>query len=143
MPAFTIDVIGLPVPQGSLTPRGDGRGLRYPNEATLKPWRHTIMAELNAAKPDDWNPLAPVTISCTFRFPRNKGHLNKSGELLPSAPEHKMTAPDLDKLARAVGDSLQQSGLLMNDSQITGINASKRWALMSESPGLLLTVITL
>jgi Holliday junction resolvase RusA-like endonuclease len=78
----------------------------------------------------------------TFRFPRNKGHFNRHGALLPSAPAYKATKPDLDKCARAVFDSIEQAGLILNDSQIISVNASKRWALADEGPGVLLTIIS-
>lgn len=37
----------------------------------------------------------------------------------------KTTQPDLDKLLRAVFDSLRQGGLLLDDAQITEVHASK------------------
>jgi Holliday junction resolvase RusA-like endonuclease len=140
--AFTCNVIGLPVSQGSLVARGFGPGLRYQNDASLKLWRHMIISEVRDAKPEGWNPRAAVSLALTFRFPRNKGHFNKRGDLLPSAPEHKATKPDLDKCARAVFDSLEQAGLILNDSQIICVNASKRWTQADEAPGVLLTVIS-
>jgi Holliday junction resolvase RusA-like endonuclease len=140
--AFTCNVIGLPVSQGSLVARGFGPGLRYQNDASLKLWRHMVISEVRDAKPEGWNPRAAVSCTMTFRFPRNKGHFNRHGALLPSAPAHKATKPDLDKCARAVFDSLEQAGLILNDSQIISVNAEKRWALPDESPGVLLTVIS-
>ena len=38
---------------------------------------------------------------------------------------HKTTAPDLDKLLRAVGDSLQAGGLIADDAAIASITATK------------------
>jgi hypothetical protein len=140
--AFTCNVIGLPVSQGSLVARGFGPGLRYQNDASLKLWRHMVISEVRDAKPEGWNPRAAVALTLTFRFPRNKGHFNRHGALLPSAPAYKATKPDLDKCARAVFDSLEQAGLILNDSQIIAVNASKRWALADEAPGVLLTVIS-
>lgn len=140
--AFTCNVIGLPVSQGSLVARGFGPGLRYQNDASLKLWRHMVISEVRDAKPEGWNPRAAVALTLTFRFPRNKGHFNRHGVLLPSAPAYKATKPDLDKCARAVFDSLEQAGLILNDSQIIAVNASKRWALADEAPGVLLTVIS-
>ena len=139
---FTCNVIGLPVSQGSLVSRRNGQGLRYQNDASLKLWRHMVITEARAACPAGWNQSAPISCSMTFRFPRNKGHLNRHGALVPAAPEFKSTKPDLDKCARAVFDSLEQAGLILNDSQIISVNASKRWALTNESPGVLLTVIS-
>jgi Holliday junction resolvase RusA-like endonuclease len=144
MSAFTIDVIGLPVSQGSLVSNGQGRGLRYPNDAALKAWRHMIIALIHEARPKDWQPGLPVSITATFRFPRPTSHFGTGrnlGCLKPTAPDWKTTKPDLDKTLRAVGDSLEQAGLISGDQQIVGINAAKRYVVQNEAPGLLLTVI--
>ena len=140
--SLTCNVIGLPVSQGSLVARGFGPGLRYQNDASLKLWRHMVISEVRAARPEGWNQRAAVSCTMTFRFPRNKGHFNRHGALLPSAPAYKATKPDLDKCARAVFDSIEQAGLILNDSQIISVNASKRWALADEGPGVLLTIIS-
>jgi Holliday junction resolvase RusA-like endonuclease len=146
MAALTIDVHGLPVPQGSLVPNPSGRGLRYANDASLKAWRQSIIAQVIEARPKGWDPTRPISISTTFRFPRPVNHFSvsraKRGHLVPAAPEHKTTKPDTDKLIRAVGDSLEQSGLIIGDQQIISINAHKRFVVGDESPGLLLTVIS-
>jgi Holliday junction resolvase RusA-like endonuclease len=145
MSAFTIDVIGIPASQGSLVSNGHGRGLRYPNEVTLKAWRHMIIVQVQAAKPKGWQPTAPISITATFRFPRPANHYGTGrnrGQLTPSAPDWKTTKPDLDKTLRAVGDSLEQAGLILGDQQIVGINAAKRFTTNDEAPGLLLTVIS-
>jgi Holliday junction resolvase RusA-like endonuclease len=140
--SLTCNVIGLPVSQGSLVARGFGPGLRYQNDASLKLWRHMVISEVRAARPEGWNQRAAVSCTMTFRFPRNKGHFNRHGALLPSAPAYKATKPDLDKCTRAVFDSIEQAGLILNDSQIISVNASKRWALADEGPGVLLTIIS-
>ena len=140
--SLTCNVIGLPVSQGSLVARGFGPGLRYQNDASLKLWRHMVISEVRAARPEGWNQRAAVSCTMTFRFPRNKGHFNRHGALLPSAPAYKATKPDLDKCARAVFDSIEQAGLILNDSQIISVNASKRWTLADEGPGVLLTIIS-
>ena len=140
--SLTCNVVGLPVSQGSLVARGFGPGLRYQNDASLKLWRHMVISEVRAARPEGWNQRAAVSCTMTFRFPRNKGHFNRHGALLPSAPAYKATKPDLDKCARAVFDSIEQAGLILNDSQIISVNASKRWAMADEGPGVLLTIIS-
>ena len=48
--------------------------------------------------------------------------------LKPSAPRAKATAPDLDKLCRAIGDALTQSGVLRDDALIAEWVARKQWA---------------
>lgn len=144
MNAFTIDVIGLPVSQGSLVSNGFGKGLRYPNDASLRSWRHMIISMINDAKPKTWQSNLPVSITATFRFPRPANHYGTGrnlGCLKPTAPNWKTTKPDLDKCLRAAGDALEQAGLISGDQQIVGINAHKRYVVTNEAPGLLLTVI--
>ena len=70
MPALTINIEGLPIPQGSLVSNGLGRGLRHSNEIKLKPWRYQVVSALSSAKPQDWNPSLPLSITATFRLPR-------------------------------------------------------------------------
>ena len=42
---------------------------------------------------------------------------------------------DLDKLQRCVGDAMEQSGVLTNDSRIIHWIATKRYAHPDEQPG--------
>ena len=51
-----------------------------------------------------------------------------AGVLKDSAPGGKATAPDLDKLCRALGDALTQSGVLRDDALIVEWVARKQWA---------------
>jgi len=144
--ALTIDIIGIPIPQGSLVANGYGRGLRHSNQDKLRPWRAQLIAELVAARPISWDPSLPISVTATFRFPRPQGHYGtgrNSNTLKPSAPTHHIVKPDLDKAQRALGDAIEQSGLARGDQQITGWNVAKRYALPDESPGALITITPL
>ena len=133
-----IEVIGSPVPQGSLV--GNPRfGMRYTNDALLKEWRSKVIVALADEMPDDWDQSAPLFVSANFRFIRPKAHFGKKG-LRPSAPDHKATKPDLDKLTRGIGDAIEQSGIARNDSQIVQWSVLKRWTEDQEPPGVLLIV---
>ena len=91
----------------------------------------------------------PVFVVATFALdPAWHGH---SREDWPFPTAH--CCGDLDKLARNLGDALEQSGLLVDDSQIMEWALSKEWAVgdpgvlskewaMSD-PGVLWTVQTL
>jgi len=70
---------------------------------------------------------------------RPKAHFGKKG-LRPSAPRYKTTKSDTDKLIRSIGDSIQQSGLVRDDSQIIHWAASKRYCETGESPGASITL---
>tara|TARA_R100000742_G_C4278658_1_gene101775 strand:+ start:3529 stop:3972 length:444 start_codon:yes stop_codon:yes gene_type:complete len=134
-----IEVIGSPVPQGSLVGNPRFGGLRYSNDALLKEWRSKVIVALADKMPDDWDQSAPLFVSANFRFVRPKGHFGKKG-LRPSAPDHKATKPDLDKLTRGIGDAIEQSGIARNDSQIVQWSVLKRWTEDQEPPGVLLIV---
>ena len=119
-------VAGKPAGQGSKTYYGKGRMAE--SSKKLKPWRDEVIrvARLHAAdKPLDW----PVRVSVTFWILRP----NK-----PKFRDYPATPFDLDKLQRAVGDALQQSGLLKDDSRIVTWNAKKRFT--DDAPGASITV---
>ena len=146
MPAFTTFVEGIPVPQGSLVSNGFGRGLRHSNDKSLKPWRYNVITALNTAKPQNWDPSLPISLTATFRFARPQSHFGTGknrGCLKPSAPAWHTVKPDGDKLLRALCDGIEQSGLARGDQQICQINAEKRWCVGDETPGVLLTLIAL
>ena len=146
MSAFTIDVTGIPVAQGSLVSNGHGRGLRHSNEIKLKPWRYQVVSAISSAKPKDWNPALPLSITATFRLPRPQNHFGtgrNANTIRDSAPIHHIVKPDLDKMARAIGDAIEAAALVRGDQQITSWNIAKRYCVGSETPGVLLTLISL
>lgn len=99
------------------------------NSKKLLPWR-TQVADA-ARKAWGGKPLidAPVFLTCEFMFPR-PARRKKS--------PWRDTAPDLDKLIRAVGDALQ-GVVVVNDSRIVWVLATKVWA-DEEEPGVLITL---
>jgi crossover junction endodeoxyribonuclease RusA len=146
MSALTVNIDGLPVPQGSLVSNGAGRGLRHANHVKLKPWRYQVVSAILGAKPNDWDPSLPVSVTATFRFPRPQSHYGtgrNADTLKTSAPIHHIVKPDLDKACRAIGDGIEESGLVRGDQQITSWNIAKRYAIGDEAPGVLLTLISL
>lgn len=127
MSRIELYVLGLPAPQGSKRHVGNGRMVE--SSKRVKPWR----AEVAAACRDRWrgDPLdGPVTLQVEFFLPRPAGHLGtgrNQGIVKPSAPAWHVTRPDLDKLARAVGDAL--TGLAYgDDSHIVAWHIHKRYA---------------
>ncbi len=135
---YSWKTIGVPAPQGSKRHVGMGRMIE--SCKALKPWREMIITD--AKKLGIEAPLdTPVGVSLVFCFPRPKNHFNKKGELLGKAPKHKMTRPDLDKLTRAVLDSLVYAGVIKDDSLVYNISAHKRFCVGKEEPGVLITVM--
>jgi len=137
MKIISVDIVGVPVAQGSL--KRTAFGVIYSNDKELKSWRQDVMTYLLSARPDDWEIDCAFAVSCEFRFMRPKAHFGKKG-LRPSAPRYKTTKSDTDKLIRSIGDSIQQSGLVRDDSQIIKWVASKRYCETGESPGASITL---
>lgn len=130
-----ITVPGVPIPQGSKNPWG---GEANPH---TKGWRQAVAEQAAAAAlsgPID----GPVEVQVNFVFPRPKAHYRTGAYALflkPSAPFWHTSAPDLDKLQRAIGDALS-GPVLRDDRQIAIWNALK---LYGERPRAEITVRSL
>lgn len=112
---------GRAVPQGSMTVY---RGRLVPVRAgLLKAWRRRLCEAAVAARPDDWDSSLPKTVTVEFCFARPKSHLTTKGALRKGIPLDMVAYPDLDKLARAVGDALTDACAINDDRQII------RWVL--------------
>lgn len=130
---------GVPVQQGSKNaiPAGRRHGGRFVpitrkdgtpivsikdnNADKLKPWR----AHVTAFAIDAWGarePLdVPVRVHMEFVFPRLKSHFGtgrNAAALKPGAPFYKATAPDKDKLERAINDALTDAGVWTDDALV-------------------------
>jgi crossover junction endodeoxyribonuclease RusA len=88
--------------------------------AKLPEWRETVLmgATIARAEQGGLTILGPVTVTMTFHMPRPKSVSRR----------YPNSAPDLDKLVRAVGDALQESEVLANDGQIVTLVAHKVYA---------------
>lgn len=117
---------GKPEPQGSKTAgnRKDGSAfLRDKNPAGLKVWRDAVAKGVKAQLPPEWEPITKgVFLRMTFWLPRPKDR-PKSIDVLP------IVRPDVDKLARAVMDSLTRSGVFKDDAQVFDMHPVKRYAI--------------
>lgn len=124
-------VPGVPQPQGST--RAFKRGAKIvttSDNVRLRPWRHAVTAEVQQRLGYMAGAAftGPVELLCRFYFARPKGHINKHGQLLPSAPIAHVVKPDLSKLIRAVEDSLTDAGVWIDDSQVVRTASSKDYA---------------
>ena len=114
------------MPQGSLRASRHGH-LYYSNAKTLSPWRDKMTRYVIKALPAFHDPIDKgVFVEMTFWFPRPKSVTR----------EEKITAPDTDKLARAVHDSMTKAGLYTDDSRVIGFTAYKRYEDEDHSPGV-------
>lgn len=118
------EVRGGAIPQGSKI--RTKHGMREA-AAGLKAWRSSIVtaaqwaASLEAPPPSfRFPPMdGPLMITFTAFLPKPKGTRFRD---YPAGP------PDLDKLQRAVGDSLKIAGVITDDARIVQWIAGKRWA---------------
>jgi Holliday junction resolvase RusA-like endonuclease len=131
MAEVSLSVIGDPASQGSHAIM-HGRIVQV-NSSKHKAWRKAIVQEAIATLPDDWQPIdEPCELIVNFYLPKPK----TVDRQLPSV------SPDLDKLIRAVGDSLTDSGVVIDDSRIVRISARKLYA-EGIAPGATIQVKTL
>lgn len=122
-------VPGIPQPQGNH--RVSRSGYVYDANPKLRGWRDAVTAVARAARrgrdPIDY----PVAVEVYFLLPKPK----KPTFDLPAV------SPDLDKLQRALGDGLEASGLLKNDSRVVAWNAQKLYAARAQQPGAQVTLL--
>lgn len=136
MTSLTIEVEGIPAPQGSkraFNHRHTGRVVMLESAGDkLKAWRQLVTLKArNVAAMRSWEPPQAVTTSVQFYLPRPKSHYRTgrfAGELKPSAPLFHTTKPDSDKLLRAINDALTDAGVIRDDATITNINVQKAYA---------------
>lgn len=114
-------VWGIPAPQGSKSPWGTESN---PN---TRPWRAAVAAEAAIAMKDHMTLVGPIHLDVVFEFTRPKGHYGtgkNAHALKGSAPRFHTSKPDVDKLARAIGDAL--TGIVFrDDSQISRLTVAK------------------
>ena len=122
-------VAGTPAPQGS---KNIYRGRPVESAKGWKAWRVAVEAEAyNCSLVDRSAPITgALRLDCTFFFKK------------PKRPAHPYPPIDTDKLTRCVGDALQKSGLIGNDSQISTLGSiRKRWALDDGLTGAQITLL--
>ena len=119
MPKLLLDfeVFGTAVPQGSMSNYGHGR-VTHSKREKLMDWRGLIQRAVQAKAPQFRQALvtAPVAVRAIFYATRPTS--------APKKAIYKRTAPDLDKLQRALGDALEGT-VLQNDSCVVLWHAVK------------------
>ena len=132
----SVFVPGIPQQKGNII-KGKWGGYHDTNKK-LRPWMQQVVTTITEA---GWEPIlhGPVCVDITFVFPRPKAHYGSgrnANVLKAAAPLWHTKAPDLDKLIRAVWDSLTKAGVIQDDSRIVNVNARKRFARLTEEPGV-------
>jgi len=141
---YTTFVPGVVRPQGSLSLFRDktGREVAKHSDKTVL-WRQTMHGHFAKWWEGRVSIAGPVKVTLLATFTRPKWHLGSgrnAGVVKPSAPLWHTSYPDSDKIARAVGDSLVDAGVLVDDCQISEWSIRKTWCPVGERPGALVTV---
>lgn len=128
----TLEVIGLPAPQGSKSVMPNGRaieGSSRTGRAKHKSWRAAVTAaardyvdEHQLAGPLD----GPLVLHVEFRFPPTAGD--------PHRLRHQVK-PDLSKLLRSTEDALVDARIIYDDARIWRVQMAKRYARPNEPLG--------
>jgi crossover junction endodeoxyribonuclease RusA len=127
---ITIEVRGLPAPQGSK--RHVGHGIMVESSKAVGPWREAVRAETQRVMQDHFQLKGPVSLVATFRLPRPKSHYRtgrNAGQVRETAPRHPSGRPDLDKLQRALLDGLTEGGAWADDCQVVRLFSAKEYGL--------------
>ncbi|WP_406566339.1 RusA family crossover junction endodeoxyribonuclease [Acaricomes phytoseiuli] len=128
-PLIIFAVYGEPAPQGS---KGRGRyGNLYEMSRHLPAWRAQVTQAAQAIQGPLWEPLdRPIVVRAEFYLPRPAS---------TKFTNHPAGPPDLDKLFRAVGDSLTKAETITDDSRIVRWLGTKHWAI-GRDPGAEITI---
>ena len=127
-------VAGTPRPKGSMRSvpyqRKDGKmGVRVFNDnPATKQWQDLVRIRAKEAMRGRDPIDGPVSVTATFLMPQLKRPRKR--------PDRK---PDLDKLVRAVLDSLEGVAFT-NDSRVTSLTARKYYAEGESEPGVVVKV---
>lgn len=146
-------VYGTPAPQGSKRGFYNQKTKRVnivEDSKRVRPWKEAVKEMALSARgltEDDSlaDPIAgPVVVSVRFYLPRPRSHFGtgrNAGTVKASAPTFPAVVPDLDKLVRSTLDALTEAGLIVDDKQIVGLNAIKRYPdMLMDSPGAVIVV---
>jgi Holliday junction resolvase RusA-like endonuclease len=151
-PRLEFFVPGQPVPQGSKTAlisKSTGRPLVLDKDVRLPQWRQKVTSyALDAVaqnNPAGYPLVGPIGAQIIFFMPRLETHYLPANskrdrpELRPSAPTHKDTAPDIDKLLRAILDSLTDARVWGDDGQVVFVTTQKCYEDY-RGPGVLISI---
>jgi Holliday junction resolvase RusA-like endonuclease len=133
MTELVINVVGTPVAQGSKVANRHGGGVRDSNAKKLKPWRAEVAGIVaDTISSTGWQTLdEPCEVEITFFHARPQAHYGtgrNAGILKPTAPHWKATAPDVDKLTRAILDSLTTAQAFRDDGRVARLLVEDRYA---------------
>lgn len=124
MTVIEFEVLGIPMPQGSMKAfSANGQARMKPSGGTgFAAWRNAVAVAAKDIAEDHGKLDGPLDLELIFRFPMPK---SRSKAVRAFGLADKTTAPDLDKLVRSIGDSLTAGGLIADDARICHLTACK------------------
>jgi Holliday junction resolvase RusA-like endonuclease len=117
MTTVRFNVLGNPAPQAGMRAFKVGEQIRMASTGGkhLSDWRHSVSVAAAKAAQDVLGCISgPVAVSVTFRFAMPESRPKR----FRAFGMYKVSAPDNDKLQRALGDALKVSGLIADDARI-------------------------
>lgn len=143
--AFKTWVPGVPQAKGNMGWNHKARKMYDKGGVPLETWMDSLVLMVTARRAPRFPTGVPVTVNRYYLLPRPKEHYGtgrNAGILRPKFADvtAHTTKPDLDKLDRAVFDSLTRAGVVADDGQIIGGFHAKDYATHPRQPGVLLTI---
>ena len=119
-----------PAPQGSKRSVGGGRMVE--SSTHVGPFRDAVTAAAMQAieRADHHARPGPIAVDVVFTIKRPQGHFGtgrNATKVKATAPAYPATKPDLDKLARALLDGLDDAGVFLDDGQVADLHAVKSY----------------
>ena len=131
----SFSVIGTPAPQPR--PRMTRAGRTY-NPPSADAWKQAVREEWTSLNSPAF--LNGLRLRLSFLLPRPASHYTSKGALTKSAPLKAVAKPDVDNLAKAVMDALENAGAFANDCAVLSLTVSKSYAMLPEGAGCLITL---
>lgn len=120
---------GQPIPQGSksVAVRG-GKAVMFDDNPALEKWRNDMAIRFTAIRNGAPTIVGPVRVVAAFAVRRPPS--------IPRNREHPAVKPDLDKLVRALFDSLSTAQVWTDDSRVISMQAWKQYPAEDSYYGL-------
>lgn len=118
------DVLGIPGAQAGMRAVPTARGIRAitTGTRTLADWRTAVTVAAHQQQKLHGTITQPIGLITVFRLPMPKSRPKTDRA---RGWNWRASTPDLDKLQRAIGDSLTAAALITDDRQIVAWSAAK------------------
>lgn len=126
-----------PAAQGSK--KAIGNGMMVEQSWKVDPWRKFVAAKvMSAMAGQEAFFLQPIVADFTFYMPRPQSHFRANGMVKETAPRYPISIPDVDKMARAIMDSVTAGEAWDDDARVVDLNTRKRYATPEHPVGVVI-----